>query len=174
MEFGEDYDTDDDRREEEDDDEPDMIDFWRDGHINTTAFLAAQLEYEERQEEREQKGGPAKKKSKTRTFQTRRTIPREDPRTSSWWRRYVLDAQGTWKDLTHPHGKLFMRRFTLPFTAVHEIIAKIREPDHRFWAEAPDAFGRASAPLELLVLGCYRLLARNSTYDCLTEATYIS
>lgn len=174
MEFGEDYDTSDDDRHEEDDEEPELINFWRSGRINTTAFLAAQLEYEERQEDRDQEGGPAKKKKKIRPFLSRRTIPREDPKTSSWWRRYVIDEQGTWKDLTHPHGKLFMRRFTLPFSAVHEIIAKIREPEHRFWSENADAFGRAGAPLELLVLGCYRMVARNSTYDCLAEATHIS
>jgi hypothetical protein len=174
-----DYDTDDDEiflHHEEDEEEPNLVDFWRNGRLNIRAFLGAQQDWEESEEERREQGAgdPSKKKKKTKPFQQRRSFPREDPNTSSWWRRYVLDSLGTWKDLSHPHGKLFMRRFTLPFNAVHEIIAKIREPEHIFWSESADAFGRACAPLELLVLGCYRMLARNSTYDCLAEATYIS
>lgn len=131
------------------DEEPNPLDFYRSGRFDANAFLFAEDEWEECKEDRERTGS-AKKKRKIRPFQARRSIPREDPKTSAWYRRYVEDKNKTWRDLSHPHGKLFMRRFVLPFTAIHEIIAKIREPEHRFWSEAPDAFGRASAPLPLL------------------------
>ena len=152
-------------------DEPEISDFYLHGQFNARAYLLAEEEWEEQME---RNVAHEKKKKKIRPFQSRRTYPKEDPKTSSWYKRYVVDANKTWRDLSHPHGKLFMRRFTLPFTAIHEIIAKIRTPAHSFWSENNDAFGRPCVPLELLVLGCHRMLARNSTYDCLAEATYIS
>jgi len=37
-----------------------------------------------------------------------------------------------------------------------------------------DAFGRSAAPLEILILGVLRVLARRWTFDDLYEASYIS
>jgi hypothetical protein len=151
-------------------DEPHLCDFRRNGRINVASYLIALQEWGEYEEQ----PLPARKRRKTVAFQSRRTYEREDPKTSTWWKRYVLDSTNTWKDNSHRNGQLFMRRFCVPFTAVHEVIAKIRTPEHSFWPENPDAFGRPCAPLELLVLGAFRMVTRNSTFDDLAEATNIS
>ena len=109
-------------------------------------------------------------------FRTRKTYKRKDPKTSVWWQDYVLDERGTWRDDNHRDGKLFQRRFALSFDAIHEIIAMLRsdEIQHQIWTEKPDAFGKPAIPLELLVLGSFRVLTRNVTFDDLQEATFAS
>ena len=92
-------------------------------------------------------------------FRPRKTYKRRDPKTSVWWLDYVLDERGTWKDEGHRDGKLFQRRFALPFEAIHEIVALLRsgEEKHKIWTEKSDAFGKPASPLELLVLGSFRV-----------------
>jgi len=73
-------------------------------------------------------------------------------------------------------GKLFESRFFHSFESIHSIVATLRsgEPRHTIWEEKKDAFGHDPVPLELLVLGSFRMLTRNVTLDDCYEATFIS
>ena len=58
-------------------------------------------------------------------FRPRQTYERRDPKTSQWWIDYVLDVNNTWKDETHRNGKIFRRRFRVPFNFIHQIFTMV-------------------------------------------------
>ena len=64
-------------------------------------------------------------------------------------------------------GKQFRRRFTIPFSLFQHIMSKIRE-EHWF-SEGPHC-----APLELKVLGVFRVLGRATCFDGINELSLIS
>jgi hypothetical protein len=116
----------------------------------------------------------AAERPQKRPFKPRMSYYRRNPKDSVWWTDYVVDAGHTFCDPTHRNGKFFRHRFSHTFDSVHELVKKIREPEHYFWRNATDASGKDSSPLELLVLGSLRILTRNVTLDDLFEQTFIS
>ena len=109
-----------------------------------------------------------KLKSK-KLFGKRKVYERKDPKSSQWWHDYVIDANNTYKDESHRDGKLFRRRFTVPFAVKNQITLRARE----WYKPGTDATGRNPAPIELLELSTLRILARRWTFDDCSEATYI-
>jgi hypothetical protein len=87
-----------------------------------------------------------------------------------------VDFKGTkWgKMLAHPsvsdprskQGKLFRRRFRVPYPVFLQIVADALE---RFPSEIPDCRGRLSAPLKIKILGWLRTLGRASCFDDVSE-----
>ena len=84
-----------------------------------------------------------------------------------------MDAFDTFKDENHRDGKLFRRRFRVPFKFLHEVIDMVKRENWVDSAES-DCFGRPRAPVELLVLAVFRVLGRRWTFDDCYEATFIS
>ena len=153
--------------------EPDLIDYFEDDemkNIDCVRFIIDSQNYEAG----EKRKAPTLEEKKRRPYVERKTHARRDPKSTHWWLDYVVDAERTWRDPGHRNGKLFKRRFCLSFVSVHELVQKIREPEHSFWRESKDAVGRSSSPIHLLVLGSLRILTRNVTLDDLFEETYIS
>lgn len=98
---------------------------------------------------------------KKKSFKSRQSHPRKDPKTSVWWTDYVIDEGNKFDDPAKKRDyKLFRYRFVFQLSDVRDIIARLRNPDFTFWEERPDAFNRPGAPLELLVLGSLRILSR--------------
>ena len=83
----------------------------------------------------------------------------------SSWSCYVND--GPWMYPSTKYGKLFRRRFRLPWQAFKEIVCMHRE-EHDF-NEGPDAVGRPCVPIELKILGVLRVLGRGYTFDDVAE-----
>lgn len=83
----------------------------------------------------------ANKSSKHRPFMPRKSYPKENPRESDWYRKYVIDEGKTFRDPTHRDGKLFALRFSHSFDSVVEIVKKISEPDQNFWKDKKDNAG---------------------------------
>ena len=76
--------------------------------------------------------------------------------------------------------KKFRNKFRLPFDLFGELLEKVQNGEDSF----PERFRVTGGPnrkhhpevtsLELLVLGALRILGRGSTFDSLTETTYVS
>ena len=142
-----------------------------DGDLDVLSYVKACRVYKKQQELFTL--GESKKKTK-RPFQNRMVNAKKDPMTSTWWRDYVVDENGTLGDPSHRDGKLFELRFFLPMFNIHELVVTIKKLEYYFWKSKADAFGRAAHRFELLVLGSQRILTRNCTVDDLYEQTYIS
>jgi hypothetical protein len=101
---------------------------------------------------------------------TRLSYIRKSPQLTTWWHDYVLDPNKTFCDDNHRNGKLFRTRFRVPFDFVLLLYQWVR-----IWyvRKKTDAAKRPSAPIELLVLSCLRILGRGWTFDCCAEATNI-
>lgn len=141
------------------------------GKLDMFKFCVGLLEYDERKRQCDESENLLKRK---RPYLPRRVYKRRDPKKSFWWIDYVEDKERTWRDVTHRDGKLFRHRFSHSFDSVHEIVAKIQEPEHHFWRSKTDGRGRDASPIHLLVLGSLRILTRNVTLDDLQEQTFIS
>lgn len=87
-----------------------------------------------------------------------------DYHTSIWWLRYVVDVRA--KDPTSAQGKLFRRRFRLPYPMYERILGLMRNDDEYDW-EALDCTKDPNrvAPLELKVLSALRILGTISTLN---------
>ena len=93
-----------------------------------------------------------------------------DWRTSTWGK---MVQEESYKDPDTPQGKNFRRRFRMPWRVWEEACAEVKAKG--WWAAgSKDATGRASAPVELLVLGVFRMLGRACTFDDLEELTDVS
>jgi len=71
-----------------------------------------------------------------------------------------------------------VRRFRLPPASIDALYELITQPEYKEkyfkgFGE-PDAAGRPGADVKLLLLSFLRYVGRNVTYDCLSEATFIS
>jgi len=86
---------------------------------------------------------------------------------------YVIDEHETFRDESHRDGELFRRRFRVPFMFITQVIDTVKR-DATFSRAETDATGRPAAPIELLVLGVFRVLGRRWAFDDLYEATFIS
>ena len=70
--------------------------------------------------------------------------------------------------------KKFRRRFRLPHNQFLQFVVDARDSNWFPRWTRPDATGRASSPLELMVLGAFRYLGRGWTFDDIEENTGIS
>ena len=94
---------------------------------------------------------------------------RRDPSSSAW--ACLLKHAGV-DDPGHRVGKLFRRRFRVPYPIFAKIVALLEDkPD---FAASVDALGRPSAPLELKVLAALRVLGRGECFDTCEELSGIS
>jgi hypothetical protein len=103
----------------------------------------------------------------------RRVYVKRDPRSTNWYQEYVLNLNGTWSDPSHRDYNLFRRRFVIDQPSFIELVSTIRslnDLNGKFW----NVTHANSKPVELLVLGCLRILARNWTLDDCAEQTCIS
>lgn len=91
---------------------------------------------------------PCGKTPSKRDFHSRQSYLKKEPTLCSWWNLYVKDNGGYFSNPNHRDGKLFLRRFQLPYVLVKEVWT-----DMGRGRKQSDAFGRKSAPIELLVLG---------------------
>ena len=103
---------------------------------------------------------------KKRPFMPRRLIDRPDYDQSPWAHMLSGTAQ---KNPSLREGKLFRRRFRVPYPVFEYIVRVARE---RKWfvnkngmEPARDAFGRKAVPLELKVLSVLRILGRGGVFD---------
>ena len=81
-----------------------------------------------------------------------------DYKQSYWYTEYLTDQ--TYRDPGHKNGKLFRRRFRIPFV-VFEKLLKILKDSNKFEKAEFDCCGQPAAPLELLLLGTLRVLCCN-------------
>ena len=75
--------------------------------------------------------------------------------------------------ISHPSskdGKLFRRRFRIPYPLFLEILEVVRIKN---WFPEADCTGAPSAPLELKILGVLRVLGRGMCFDGIQELTNI-
>ena len=102
---------------------------------------------------------------------TRKKFTRRDPKQSQWYIDYVLDEKNEYCDPSHRNYKKFTNRFVVDQPGVMEICNTIKNlpEDKQFWTDKVNK----STPLVILVLGVLRVLARNWTFDCVSEATNV-
>ena len=104
---------------------------------------------------------------------TRTQYERNDPKDSPFWKYMTKE---TYRDPTHRDGKLFRRRFRMPFDMFLKIVNLVREkqwfPEKqslRMQLERQEAI-----PLEIKLLGVFRVLGRGVCFDDIEELTHVS
>ena len=103
-----------------------------------------------------------------RPKQKREVIPRPDYHMSVWWR--FIHRPGV-RDATHRLGKLFRRRFRVPFPIYEKLLTDLRNDG---WDKGKDAAKRNSVPLELCILSSLRVLGRGEVFDTCSELSLCS
>lgn len=93
------------------------------------------------------------------------------------WGRVLTDL--SYRDPTHFNGRTFRNRFRVPCPVFEDIVQQCRNatnPDGSPWWDkaSTDCCGQITVPLELLVLGCLRVLGRGMCFDGLNELSNIS
>ena len=88
--------------------------------------------------------------------------------TSNW---ALMLMAGRCKSPISRDGRLFRRRFRVPYPIFQQIVSLTRE---KMWYKETDGIGRPSAPLELKILGVLRVLGRGMCFDGIAELTNIS
>jgi hypothetical protein len=91
---------------------------------------------------------------------------------TDWWYlfRRLEDGLGDPEnDLCHD-GKLFRKRFRLPFSDFYEIYETVRDEE---WF-GPEKLSKRIVPLPLKIMGTFRLMGRNLVYDDITEISKIN
>ena len=74
-------------------------------------------------------------------------------------------------DPTHKNGKLFRRRFRVPYPLYLELVHRLSEEDD--FEDKADATGKPSAPLHLKILASLRVLGRGECFDTCYELSNI-
>ena len=87
---------------------------------------------------------------------------------ASNWAQMLLQRQC--EDPSSKAGKLFRRRFRVPYPIFANIVTITRE---KAWFREHDGIGRPSCPLELKILGVLRILGRGMCFDGISELTNI-
>ena len=112
--------------------------------------------------------------------------PRKKPRTrdpyqSLFYLKYIQEAEeamalddqdGTIWDTTSSDGKTFRRRFGLPYSTFHMVYLDWRR--HGEYRAQQDRAGRNRVDSRILLLGCFRALAKGTTFDGIEELTDVS
>jgi hypothetical protein len=97
-------------------------------------------------------------------------------RTDYWRSAWGIMLQNELDDLRDPEtdsAKSFRLRFRVPFEIYEGIVKKCKE-EKWFPIKANDAFGRPCIPLELKILGVFRIIGRSTCLDGIKELTGIS
>jgi hypothetical protein len=96
----------------------------------------------------------------------RLSYPREDYN-ESCWSRMLLNPNIQVED--HRDGKLFRKRFRIPYTAFIKLVELFETVEYSFCTSHHNASGRISVPLKLKILGVLRVLGRASTFECILQ-----
>jgi hypothetical protein len=107
-----------------------------------------------------------------------RSLPRPggsnaDGRPDYWaspWGRMLTDQATMLNDPTSPQSKVFRRRFRVPFPLFELHVAESKE---HLGSKTPIA-RREGVPMELKILGVFRILGRGACLDDINELSYIS
>ena len=91
---------------------------------------------------------------------------------TTWYKDYVIDANGTYNDPNNRNGRLYRQRFAYDKAQLKFMVVRIEEEG--IWKRGVDCCGQLPAPTELILLAIMRMLTRNWTYDDCTEQTHIS
>ena len=84
------------------------------------------------------------------------------------WARLLL--QRHCEDPATRAGKLFRRRFRVPFPVFADILKITKE---KKWFKEFDGIGRPACPIELKIFGVLRILGRGMCFDGISELTNI-
>lgn len=102
--------------------------------------------------------------------QKRTRYTRKNFRTSCW---YDMLYNGECHIEDSNDCKTFRKRFRVPFVLFQKIVDLCKER-HWFQCHSTDAVGREAIPIELKVLGVFRVLGRGSCFDDIAELTNTS
>jgi Plant transposon protein len=91
------------------------------------------------------------------------------PMSSSWYLQYIYMPV-----LSKSFYKQFRLRFRLPYSCFLELVDFARRECLFLQWQSKDGSGKASSPLELMILGSLRYLGRGWTFDDIEESTSIS
>jgi hypothetical protein len=91
---------------------------------------------------------------------------------STWGKMLILNRDLI-SDPTTREGKLFRRRFRVPFLVYCRLVY-LSEENRYFECNESDSAGHAAVPIEMKVLGCLRALGRGSCFDDIAEASGMS
>mmetsp|Transcript_9125 Transcript_9125/g.8156 ORF Transcript_9125/g.8156 Transcript_9125/m.8156 type:complete len:199 (+) Transcript_9125:63-659(+) len=83
---------------------------------------------------------------------------------------YTTDI--SYRDITHKNGKLFRRRFRVPYNVFLEICDICHREN--WFPLSYDAVGRPSSPCNIKILGVLRVLGRGVCFDDIEELSNIS
>ena len=99
----------------------------------------------------------------------RKVYDRVDYKQCGWWK---MLGRATSADPLHRDGKLFRRRFRVPFPMFGKLLLLVKAwfPEKR----STDVAGNPRVPKELLLLGVLRVLGRGVCFDEVAEATGMS
>ena len=116
------------------------------------------------------KGKKAEAKKQMKIFRPRRVEDQPNYAASDWGRMLKNDRI---KDpLDRKGGKLFRRRFRVPYPIFIRLVQITRDSD--WFSEKKNCAGRQAAPLELKILSVLRVLGRGYCFDGVEELTLIS
>lgn len=122
-----------------------------------------------------QRQGPGKGKG-PRNKRTKR-----DPGSSIFYLKYLQkadesdvleDKTGTIHDAKSVAGAMFRQRFGMPYPVFQDINKDWL--DHGEYRKTTDALGRHLTDSRLLLLGCFRILAKSATFDAIEELSNVS
>ena len=132
------------------------------GEIDILSYILGRRGRDDEEEESDEEIKADEKKS--RKFWTRK-----NPKESGWWIDYVLNERGLFNDPKTPHYRKFTNRFVVDQPQLMEICQAIKNlpEEKKIWT---DKTGK-STPIEILVMGALRVLARNWTFDDVEESS---
>jgi hypothetical protein len=106
---------------------------------------------------------------------TRKTFVRPDYKDTAWGRMLLHERIN---DPTHRDGKRFQRRFGVTYKIFFEVSEAAKdwtlasEDGVVYWKADPgatDAFGKPTVPLNLKILGVFRMLSKGVAFDAISE-----
>ena len=111
----------------------------------------------------------------------RQKRPKKDPYASIFFLKYIQEADestlldnttDTIWDASSYDGKTFRRRFGIPYKIFHSINKDwLRHGEFR---KEGDALGQERTDSRILLLGCFRFLAKGITFDAVEELSNVS
>jgi hypothetical protein len=110
---------------------------------------------------------------KIKFVKKRAKYKRADFKESCWYRLYLDQDHISYRDPTSKEGKLFRRRFRVPYPIFSRIV-EILNDSNKFKNIDKCFDGTDTIPIALLVLATLRLLGRGITFDGVAECTNIS
>lgn len=109
----------------------------------------------------------------TRETKRRRVFPRKDPLHSVWYIEYIVDAAERYREINDYQARVFRNKFRMTRAVFLQFVQDI-ETNGWLPPRRNDAFGRPSAPLELLVLAALARLGGEISFLFIPDSTNIS